>query len=158
MSGEVFYGVNELVIALALFALLLLTIEVGYRMGDKVPPGLSDNAKSPALAISGAILGLLALLLGFTFSMSLNRFEHRKQLVVEEANAIGTAYLRSGLLPEPDRSTVAGLLRSYAGARLDFYNLRENPAQFKSVIDRTEKLQESSGRRQRMWCRKMIDR
>lgn len=141
-SGEVLYDVNELVIALSLFALLLLTIEVGYRLADKVPPGLSDSAKSPALAISGAILGLLALLLGFTFSMSLNRFEQRKELVVQEANAIGTAYLRSRLLPEPDRSTVAGLLRSYAGARLDFYYLRDDQAQFKSVIDRTEKLQE----------------
>ena len=142
ISGEMLYGVNESIIGLAVLGLLLLTIEVGYRLGDKAPPGLTDSAKSQVLAISGAIFGLLALLLGFTFSMSLNRFEQRKQLVVQEANAIGTTYLRSGLLPEPDRSVVAGLLRSYVDARLDFYNLRNDQAQFKIVIDRTEKLQQ----------------
>lgn len=142
MSGEVLYGVNELVIALVVIGLLLLAIELGYRLGDKVPPGLADGAKAPVLAISGATLGLLALLLGFTFSMSLNRFEKRKLLVLQEANAIGTCYLRSMLLPEPDRSAVAGLFGSYVDARLDFYNHRDDQAQFKSAMDRTEKLQD----------------
>jgi uncharacterized membrane protein (Fun14 family) len=139
---EVLYGVNELVIALVLIGLLLLTIEMGYRLGDRVQPGLNDSAKSPVLAISGAIFGLLALLLGFTFSMSLGRFDQRKQLVVQEANAIGTTYLRSKLFPEPHRSDVASLLRSYVDARLDFYNLRDDHGQFRNVIERTEKLQD----------------
>jgi hypothetical protein len=141
LSEEILYGVNELVLALAVIGSLLATIELGYRLGGKLPPGLTDSAKSPVLAISGAILGLLALLLGFTFSMSLSRFDQRRQLVVQEANAIGTTYLRSGLLPEPDRSAVADLLRSYVDARLDFFNRRGDPAEFKRVIDRTEKLQ-----------------
>jgi hypothetical protein len=74
--------------------------------------------------------------------MSLGRFDQRKRLVVQEANAIGTTYLRSKLLPEPDRSAVASLLRSYVDARLDFYNLRDDQGQFRSVVDRTEKLQD----------------
>ena len=45
MAGELLYELNELVIALAVVALLLLTIEVGFRLGDKVRPGLNDNAK-----------------------------------------------------------------------------------------------------------------
>ena len=98
-AGEILYGVNELVIALVVIGSLLLAVELGYRLGGKIPPELPDSAKSPVLAISGALLGLLALLLGFTISMSLNRFEDRRQLVVHEANAIGTTYLRSGLLP-----------------------------------------------------------
>jgi hypothetical protein len=141
MRAEMFYEVNELMIALVVIILLLLATEVGYRFGDRVPPGLTDSAKSPVLGISGALFGLLALLLGFTFSMSLNRFEQRKQLVLQEANAIGTTYLRAGLLPEPDRSAVVGLLRSYVDVRLDFYNLRDDRAQFKNVVDRSEKLQ-----------------
>lgn len=136
-----FYTVNEWVIALVVIVLLLLAIELGYRMGEKLAAGLTDSEKTPVFAISGALFGLLALLLGFTFSMSLDRFEQRKQLVLEESNSIGTAYLRSQLLPEPDRSAVAGLLRSYVDARLDFFNLRSDRAQFKGVIDRTEKLQ-----------------
>ena len=47
MSGELLYDVNEMVIALVGIGLLLLTIEIGYRLGDKVPPGLTDSAKSP---------------------------------------------------------------------------------------------------------------
>lgn len=141
MSGEVLYEVNELVIALVVIVLLLLATEVGYRVGDRVPLGLTDSAKSPVLGISGALFGLLALLLGFTFSMSLNRFEQRKQLVLQESNAIGTTYLRAGLLPEPDRSAINGLLRSYVELRLDFYDLRGDPARFKDLVDRTEKLQ-----------------
>jgi hypothetical protein len=142
MAGELFYEVNEFVIAVVVIVLLLLTIEVGYWVGHRVPPGITDSAKSPVLAISGTLFGLLALLLGFTFSMSLDRFEQRKQLVLQESNAIGTTYLRARLLPEPDRSAVAGLLRSYVDVRLDFYHLRENPAQFESVLQRTEKLQD----------------
>ena len=141
MSGELFYGVNELVIAVGVIVLLLLTIEVGYRLGGRVPSGLTDSAKSPVLGISGALFGLLALLLGFTFSMSLSRFEQRKQLVVAESNAIATTYLRAGLLPEPERSAVTGLLRSYVDVRLDFFERRDEPAQFQIVVDRTEKLQ-----------------
>lgn len=141
MSGEVLYGVNEWIIALVVVVLLLLATEVGYRAGNRVPPGLTDGAKSPVLGISGALFGLLALLLGFTFSMSLSRFEQRKRLVLQEANAIGTAYLRSELLPEPDRSATASLLRSYVDARLDFFNHRASPAEFKAVLDRTAKLQ-----------------
>jgi len=141
-SGEILYGVNELVIAFVVIGLLLMTIEVGYRLSDKVPAELSDSAKAPVLAISGAIFGLLALLLGFTFSMSLGRFDQRKQLVVQEANAIGTTYLRSKLLPEPHRSDVESLLRSYVDARLELYNLRNDKGQFREVIGRTEKLQD----------------
>jgi hypothetical protein len=140
-SGEIVYRVNETVIALVVVGSLLLAVELGYRLGGKFPPGLTDSAKSPVLAVSGALLGLLALLLGFTLSMSLDRFEDRRQLVVQEANAIGTTYLRSGLLPEPDRSAVAELLRSYVEARLDFFNRRDDEAEFKRVIDRNEKLQ-----------------
>jgi hypothetical protein len=142
LTGEVLYGVSEWVIALGIIVFLLLTIELGYRMGDRVPSGLTESAKSPVLAISGAMFGLLALLLGFTFSMSLSRFDQRKQLVLQESNAIATAYLRAELLPEPEATAVAGLLHSYVDARLDFYNLRENQAQFADVIVRTQKLQD----------------
>jgi hypothetical protein len=141
MQGEVLYDINELVIALVVIILLLLAIELGFRAANRAPSKLTDAAKAPVLAISGAILGLLALLLGFTFSMALARFDQRKQVVLQESNAIGTAYLRARLLPEPDRAAVAGLLRAYVQNRLDFDNLRGEPAQFKAVIGRTEQLQ-----------------
>jgi hypothetical protein len=66
----------------------------------------------------GATLGLLAFMLAFTFGMAASRFDTRKQLVLDEANAIGTTYLRTAMLPE-QRDDVRALLRSYVDARLD---------------------------------------
>jgi hypothetical protein len=65
-----------------------------------------------------AILGLLALLLGFTFSLALNRYETRRELVVQEANALGTTWLRVQLLEPPNKAVLSGLLRDYLDVRL----------------------------------------
>jgi hypothetical protein len=65
-----------------------------------------------------AVLVLMALLLGFTFSLALNRFEARRDLVVQEANALESAWMHAQLLQEPDRARVSGLLRDYIETRL----------------------------------------
>jgi hypothetical protein len=66
----------------------------------------------------GSMLGFLALLMAFSFSMALNRYEERRHLVIEEANAIGTAYLRTQLLDEPHRGRLSGLLVAYTDNRI----------------------------------------
>ena len=66
----------------------------------------------------GAVLGLLAFILAFTFGMTASRFDARRQLVLEESNAIGTTYLRAGLLPQTQGLEVRRLLREYADVRL----------------------------------------
>ncbi|HEY2356179.1 MAG TPA: hypothetical protein VGH86_01910 [Phenylobacterium sp.] len=68
--------------------------------------------------IVSAVLGLLALLLGFTFSLAVDRFDARRVLVLQEANAIGTAYLQSQLLPEPHRGRMSELLVRYTANRI----------------------------------------
>jgi hypothetical protein len=141
MSSELLYGVDEWLIALVMLALLLLATEGGFRAGRKVRSRLDEGAKSQVGTISGAVLGLLALLLGFTFSMALSRFDNRKQLVVEESNAIGTAHLRSRLLPEPVRTEVGDLLRSYVDARLDFFRAGIDKDRLREAYDKTEQLQ-----------------
>lgn len=113
------YSQSETFLVLALFVVLLLAGEAGYRYGRRSRSGTDDRTRSQAVTIQGAILGLLALLLGFTFAMAISRFDSRKELVVEEANAIGTAYLRARLLPEPERTEVLRLLRGYVDARLE---------------------------------------
>jgi hypothetical protein len=65
-----------------------------------------------------AVMTLLALLLGFSFNLAIERFEQRRQLVVEEANAIGVAYLRAQLLPQPHRKRIGDLLLAYTDNRL----------------------------------------
>ncbi|SNT04359.1 hypothetical protein SAMN06295912_1343 [Sphingomonas laterariae] len=69
--------------------------------------------------VVSAVLGLLALLLGFTFALAVDRFETRRALVLQEANAIGTSYLRSQLLDEPHRTRLSGILRDYAANRVE---------------------------------------
>lgn len=69
--------------------------------------------------MQGSLLGLLALLLGFTFSLSLGRYDQRATEVVSEANAIGTAWLRTDFVSEPNREPAKALLIAYATARVD---------------------------------------
>lgn len=101
----------------ALGALFLLAAEGGYRLG-KYRREHGEPEVHHANAIIAATLALMAFMLAFTFSMGGSRFDARRHLVVEESNAVGTAYLRAGMLEEPDRTQIRGLLREYAEVRL----------------------------------------
>lgn len=82
----------------------------------------SDEAEKAYLGVVvAATLTLLALIIGFTFSMAISRYDMRKNYEEAEANAIGTEYLRADLLPAPETSAVRVLLRSYLGQRISFY-------------------------------------
>src|SRR5438105_2447633 len=111
MTSELLYGIPLWILFLAFVGLLLALVETGYRLGRRQPT--DDQERSQVGVIQGALLALLGLLLGFSFSMAATRFEARKQLVLDEANAIGTAYLRAQLLPERQRDQVLSLLRRY---------------------------------------------
>jgi hypothetical protein len=85
---------------------------IGRRLYESGPQPKDDKDGGESYSVS-AILGLLALLTGFTFSLAIDRFETRRELVLEHANAIGTAYLRVQLLPEPHRTRLSGLITEY---------------------------------------------
>ncbi|TWB40574.1 uncharacterized protein DUF4239 [Nitrospirillum pindoramense] len=104
-------------VGLLFMATLAVGVEVGYR-GQLWLSARNQGKGAPPDHILSAVLGLLALLLGFTFSLSLNRFEGRRDLVVREANAIGTVWLRANLLEEPERQELRELLRRYVDIRL----------------------------------------
>lgn len=99
--------------------LVLLALEGGYRFGRWRHSHVSGEKEAPVGAMVGSILGLLAMMLAFTFNLAATRFEERRRAVLDEANAIGTTYLRSSLLPEPQRSELRSLLRQYADVRLE---------------------------------------
>ena len=101
------YSLSEPLLGLALLALLVLASEFGFRAGRRRGPTSSDAVRQQVGNIQAALLALFALLLAFTFSMALSRFDQRRQLVVREANAIGTAALRARLLPAPQRVEAA---------------------------------------------------
>lgn len=88
-----------------------------------------------------SVLGLLALLIGFTFSLALQRYEQRRDLVIEEANAIGTTWLRYGVLDAGERDRLRALLRQYVDARVA-YGVAHTPRQEADANDRTSFLQQ----------------
>ena len=103
---------------LAVLVLVLAAIEGGYRLGNFRHRQSGGEKEAPVGAMVGATLGLLAFMLAFTFGMAAERFDTRKQLVLDEANAIGTTYLRTAMLPER-RDEIRALLRSYVDTRLE---------------------------------------
>ena len=113
-------GITLLLWAIAVF---LVALEVGYRLGRRRQARTDEPDKTHTSALQGATLGLLALLLGFTFAMSVSRFDVRKTVIVDQANAIGTAELRSRLLPAPHAENAQRLFREYVEAWLLFKNV-----------------------------------
>lgn len=104
-----------------LFLGMLLVAELGRRMGiaklARDPEGLEKGAG----AAEAAVFGLLGLLIAFTFSGAASRFEDRRHLIADEANTIGTAYLRIDLLPADAQLAMRALLRRYLDVRLATY-------------------------------------
>jgi hypothetical protein len=99
-----------------LFLGMLACLEIGYRIGRRAAP--TDASAYEGLgAIEAAIFALLGLLLGFAFAGAVSRLDARRQLIVQEANAVGTAYLRLDLLPPSDQPDLRRLFRDYLEAR-----------------------------------------
>lgn len=115
---ELMYDHNSALIVLVLFLVLLIAVEVGYRLGMRRTATATDAIRTQINTIQASLLGVLALLLGFTFSLSLQRYDTRSQAVVEEANAIGTAILRAELLPPGVRADARETLREYLDQRV----------------------------------------
>jgi hypothetical protein len=103
-------------LTVGLFLLLLAASEIGRRRSPQGGPGKEDRSQEGYLV--SAVLGLLALLLGFTFSLAISHYDTRRTLVVREANAIGGAYMSAQALDEPHRSRISGLLAQYVDNRL----------------------------------------
>jgi len=117
---ELMYDINAGLIAAVLLAIALAAIEIGFRFGRRSHgAAVDDDAKAHINATQASTLGILALLLAFTFSLSLQRFDTRSDAMVDEANAIGTAYLRAQMLPAPLRDETRALLRDYVDVRVD---------------------------------------
>lgn len=120
---ELLYGQSSVVIAVALFFAIILVNEVGYRIGRFVQSRTDKEVKELTGSIQASILGLLALLLGFTFSMSMERYDSRSMALIEEANAVGTAVLRVQLLPGEYQAPAMDLFREYVDLRVSIGQL-----------------------------------
>jgi hypothetical protein len=101
-------------------ALIVIAVEIGFRLGKVVRRRSSEERESPVSAIAGAILGLLAFMLAFTFSIASDRYDTKKGLVREEANVLRAAWQRSDFLQQPAREKTKALLRDYLDLRIAF--------------------------------------
>jgi hypothetical protein len=120
---------NQWMLVLFIALILLLFAEAGYRLGfakRRHDPDLG-NKQSGAI---GAILGILGLLLGFSFAMAVGRHDARRSMVTEEANSIGTTWLRADFLPVAHRHEVKSLLERYTRLRLEGFKNADNAKAF----------------------------
>lgn len=97
--------------------IVFVAVECGYRLG-RFRRTSSPETDAPVGSMVGATLGLLAFILAFTFGLAASRFDERRHVVLDEANAIGTTYLRARLLAEPHGAEIRRLLRQYVELRL----------------------------------------
>ena len=115
---ELLYSQSSVLITVVLFILIIVFNEFGFRIGRFVQHQSSDELMSLTGSVQASILGLLALLLGFTFSMSMQRFDNRSLALIDEANAIGTAIFRIELLHEQYQQPTNVLLKKYIDLRI----------------------------------------
>lgn len=113
------YDIPTPIIAVTLLTLMLLAMWLGYRIGKRRREDETEETRTQTTAVQGSLLGLLALLLGFTFSLALSRHDARSASVVAEANAIGTAWLRLDFLDAAARTKAKVEMLKYVRLRVE---------------------------------------
>ncbi len=126
---------------IALMAGMMLTFTLGRRAGIKHHHVDPAGARTISGAVEASIFGLLGLLIAFTFDGASDRFEARRTLITEEANAIDTAWKRLDLLTAADRATLRDDFRNYVDARLRFYAKLPDEAAAAPENERAEQLE-----------------
>ncbi len=135
------YAILVSLLALGIFAGIVACLEVGRRLGRRRLELEGEDSRAGMGAIDGAVFGLMGLLIAFTFSGAANRFDSRRQLIIEETNAIGTAYLRLDLLPVDKRESLREQFRKYVDLRLETYRKLPDIAAVKAELARTTDMQ-----------------
>jgi hypothetical protein len=118
MGDDMFDSLSIPFIYIGTALFLLLSIEVGYQIGMYTRSRSHNTVDTSQGPMVGGILAMLAFVLAFSFSMAASRFDLRKQNVLNETNAINTAYMRADFLDQPHKSEVQRILREYVDVRL----------------------------------------
>ena len=138
------FRVDAWVVALSLLAACFAMSELAYRMSRRTAAA-GRSRKDHYSSVQAMVAALLGLLLAFTVSMAVSRFESRKAAVVNESNAIGTAFLRVALLPEPEQSRAVEAIRDYIDVRLELVR----PEQYLS--DESDMKDQQSALQRELW-------
>jgi hypothetical protein len=140
MDRTSFFGSAPLwIIFVITVAIIVLSIYSGIFISRIRRKDTTAEDEIPVDTIAGATLALLGFMLAFTFGFTASRFDSKKQLLLDEANSIGTTFLRAGFLPEPHCTEVRSLIRKYVDLRID---LAEHPEKIKPIIEQSASLQD----------------
>jgi protein-S-isoprenylcysteine O-methyltransferase Ste14 len=120
MKTDLLFQIEAWVIALVLFILMIIATLIGKKIGNKIR---LNNKSEKNLTETSGLIGLLFFLLAFTFGMSGSRYDSRRTIIVEEANDIGTAILRSDLYPDTERTLFRKDFKEYVEARIQYYEV-----------------------------------
>ncbi len=132
------HGIFSLLFGIALFLGMLILLEIGWRIGIRRWAKDPEGARAGVGTVEGAVFALLGLLIAFTFSGAASRFDARRQLIIEETNDIGTAYLRLDLLPAEAQAGLREKFREYVDARLEVYRKLPDIAAAKEELIKEE--------------------
>lgn len=132
---------NEWIIITVVFFVLILVYRIGYRAGGKNNTNQSEGHFTRVSNIQAGLMGLLGVMLAFSFSLSAQRFEQRRQLIIQESINIGTSYFRAGLLPDSLKNDIRHLLRLYLNERIKFYRSGNTLNEMEEVQTNSENLQ-----------------
>jgi hypothetical protein len=130
-----------LLVAAGIFLGMLVSLEIGRRLGAHRLAADAENARHGIGALEGAVFGVFGLLIAFTFSNASSRFNDRRQYIREEANTIGTAWLRLDLLPPEARTQERELFRRYLDSRIAAYGKLPDIAAFQAEVAQSVELQ-----------------
>jgi hypothetical protein len=135
------------VVALVAFGGTTAAALVGARIGRNFHPQLTESARTQLFGIEASVVGVLALLLGFSFAMSVERYELRRKLVLDEANAIGTSWLRTASVGDEEAGAeIRQLLSQYVDSRLAIVRAG-------TAADRHALLEQSERLERQIWSR-----
>ncbi len=132
MSNLIFHQHPGIFISLVVIV-LVATLEITYRFGGPLVRHFETNDELWN-AIQTGLLALVAFMLGFSFSQAQGRYDARRELVVTEANAIGTTWLRAAQLPPTARARFEHVLYSYTATRLQAYEMPSDPSHFHQLM------------------------
>ena len=136
------WGLDEIILFFIVVAIFCVVLELAFRLGRHHRAHSNDSTRSHLTVLQTALLGLLALLLGFNFAMASSRFEARKTLIQDEVTVIGSTYLRAKLLPSDLRGKVTALLKDYVSARIEFMRAGTDEKRLKAASESSRTIED----------------
>ncbi|MBO9201868.1 MULTISPECIES: bestrophin-like domain [Niastella] len=135
---ENLFQVNAMLLAFIFFIQIFAFNWLGYWVKKRVAKRQPDKEISLGTA-EGALMGLMALLLAFTFGMVSTKYESRRQTIIDEANLLNTGLLRCSLFPDSIKKTLIPDYKNYLESRIAYYDAGDNPEKINTALENTRK-------------------